>query len=204
MKTTIAHFVSVVFQPLLMPLYGTCLLVFSNPYMFPDAYENRLDIMRITLNTFFFPAIIVILLAGLRFVKGINLRNRQDRTLPYIAVMMCYIWTFYVYYKNQFNPIITYILLGSCIAIVLAFLINVLFMKVSMHTTGGGGLVAMSLILMPFYYSNPIAIFLLSILIAGAIGTARLILQAHTEREVYYGYLVGFFSFMLTANIFPL
>lgn len=170
--------------------------------MFPDPGENSRDILRIGLNTFFFPAVIVLIMAGLRFVKGVNLRDRQDRIIPYIAAMMCYIWTFYVYYQSGFNRIITFILLGSCISIVLAFLINVLLMKVSMHTTGAGGLIAMMLILIPVSHNNPLLIFLLSILIAGAIGSARLVLHAHSNREVYYGYLTGFFSFMLATNFF--
>src|SRR5207237_1213303 len=99
--------------------------------------------------------------------------------------MMCYIWAFYVYYKEGFNPLITFILLGSTISIILAFMINLVVMKVSMHTTGGGGLVAMMLILIPFSHFNPLGVFLISFLIAGAIGSARLALHAHTYREVY-------------------
>ncbi|MBC8045373.1 MAG: hypothetical protein H7Y00_01115 [Fimbriimonadaceae bacterium] len=204
MKNFFGHFISIVFQPLFLPLYGTLYIIYSNPYMFPDKFENYQNILRIALNTFFFPAVIVLLLYKLKFVKGVNLKNRQDRIIPYVAAMMCYIWTFYVYYHEQLNPTITFILLGSCISIFLAFMINTLVMKVSMHTTGGGGLVAMMLILIPFSYFNPLLIFIISILVAGAIGSARLALHAHTTREVYYGYLIGFFSFMIATNLYPL
>ena len=105
MKKLLAQIISIVFQPLFMPLYGTVYLIYSNPYLFPDKYENYQNILRIALNTFFFPAIVVILLAApaIKFVKNINLRNRQERTIPYIATMMFYIWTFYVFLQNDFN-----------------------------------------------------------------------------------------------------
>lgn len=203
-KKIFGHVISVVFQPLLLPLYGTIYLIWSNPYLFPDTYENYQNIFRIALNTFFFPALVVVLLASpaIGFVKSVNLRGRQERIIPYVAAMMFYIWTFYVYFKNDFNSLITFILLGSTISIVLAFLLNVLVMKVSMHTTGGGGLVAMMMILLPFSQNNTLFVFLIAILIAGCIGSARLALKAHTNREIYYGYLTGFFSFMIAFNLF--
>jgi membrane-associated phospholipid phosphatase len=122
--------------------------------------------------------------------------------VPYVATLALYIWAFFVFFKNDFNPIVTFIILAACISIFLAFMINILVLKVSMHTTGAGGMVAMFMLLIPYSYHNPMWVFLASIVVAGAVGSARLALNAHTTREIYYGYLNGFFSFMLAYNIF--
>jgi membrane-associated phospholipid phosphatase len=202
MKAFFGHFVSIVFQPLLMPLLGTFYIIYTNPFSYPDPYENYMLLLRVGLLTFFFPALAVGLMAALKFVSTISLRNRQERVIPYIAALAMYIWAFYVFYKEGFNSIVTFLILAACISICLAFLINILVLKVSMHTTGAGGMVAMFLLLTPFSQFNSMWPLLISIVIAGAVGSARLALDAHTPREVFYGYLTGFFSFMLAFNIF--
>lgn len=201
-KEAFAHAVSIVFQPLLMPLYGTIYLVESNPFSFPDPGQNFLLILRVALLTFFFPAVAVGLLAALKFIKTISLRDRNDRIIPYIITMGMYIWAFFVFFKEGFNATVTFLLLASTISIVLAFLINILFFKVSMHTTAMGGMIAFFMLLVPTSSFNPMWPFLIAICIAGLVGTSRLILHAHTSKEVYYGYLVGFLSFLIAANIF--
>ncbi|HET8962449.1 MAG TPA: phosphatase PAP2 family protein [Chitinophagales bacterium] len=203
-KNIYGHVISVVFQPLLLPLLGTIFIIKSNPFTFPDPYENYMLMLRVALLTFFFPALVVLLMSALKFVKGVNLRDRQDRIIPYIATLALYIWAFYVFYKEGFNGIITFMLLGSTISIVLAFLMNLLVLKISMHTTGVGGMVAFFLLLLPYTDFNSLYPFIIMILIAGLVGSARLALHAHTPREIYSGYLMGFFSFMFTNLIFGL
>jgi membrane-associated phospholipid phosphatase len=201
MKKVFGHFFSILFVPLLLPLYGTIFILYFNPFNFPDKAENTLTLMRVGILTFFLPSVTILLLVGLKFIKSLNIYDRQERAIPYIAAMFFYIWAFYVYYKENFNPQITFILLGAAISVFLDFIINLLVIKISMHTTGAGGLVAMVMLLSPFTYYNPLYIFMGVIVIAGCIGAARLALKAHSEQEVYFGYISGFFSFML-ANIF--
>jgi membrane-associated phospholipid phosphatase len=201
-KELAAHIISIVFQPLLMPLFGTVYLVYANPFTFPDEYQNFMMMLRVGLLTFFFPAVAVGLLAALKFISTISLRERQDRIIPYIITMAMYIWAFFVFFKEGFNGVVTFLLLAATISIVLAFLINILFLKVSMHTTAAGGMIAFFMLLIPYSQFNSLWPFIITILIAGAIGTSRLILKAHSTREVYYGYMTGFFSFMIAYNIF--
>lgn len=201
MKKVFGHFFSILFVPLLLPLYGTMFILYFNPFNFPDKAENTLTLMRVGILTFFLPSVTILLLVGLKFIKSLNIYDRQERAIPYIAAMFFYIWAFYVFYKENFNPQITFILLGAAISVFLDFIINLLVIKISMHTTGAGGLVAMVMLLSPFTYYNPLYIFMGVIVIAGCIGAARLALKAHSEQEVYFGYVSGFLSFMI-ANIF--
>jgi len=202
-KKIFGHFFSIVFVPLLMPLYGAVYVIFSNPYANADMGANILILLRVGLLTFVFPAITIALLVALKFVRSVSLFDRQERIIPYIAGGFFYIWAFFVFYKEGFHPHITYILLASAIALFIDFMINILAMKVSMHTTGAGGLVGCMLVLFPHAYVNALPVLLIGIVCAGCVGAARLALKAHSEREVYLGYLTGFFAFMLAANILP-
>lgn len=202
-KKIFGHLISILFVPLLMPFYGTLFVMWANPYAFSDAGVNALTLIRIAVLTFGFPAFTIFLLVALKFVKTANLYERDERIIPYITSGFFYIWATVVFFKEGFNTQITYILLGSTIALFVDFLINILVVKVSMHTTGGGGLIALVLVLFPNTMVNALPVLLGTVVIAGCIGAARLALKAHTEREVYLGYLTGFFSFMIAANIYP-
>lgn len=202
-KKIFGHFFSIVFVPLLMPLYGTLFAMWTNPYAFSDPHVNELTLIRIAVLTFGFPAFTIFLLIRLKFVNTVNVYDRQERIIPYITSGFFYIWATVVFFKEGFNTQLTYILLGSTIALFVDFLINILVIKVSMHTTGAGGLIALVLVLFPYSMVNAFPVLLGAVLIAGCVGTARLALKAHSEREVYLGYLTGFFSFMLAANIIP-
>lgn len=202
-KKIFGHFFSIVFVPLLMPLYGTLFAMWANPYAFSDPHVNELTLIRIAVLTFGFPAFTIFLLIRLKFVNTVNVYDRQERIIPYITSGFFYIWATVVFFKEGFNTQLTYILLGSTIALFVDFLINILVIKVSMHTTGAGGLIALVLVLFPYLMVNAFPVLLGAVLIAGCVGTARLALKAHSEREVYLGYLTGFFSFMLAANIIP-
>lgn len=199
-KKIFGYFFSIVFLPLFLPLYGTMFVLYSNPYLYPNAHDNNLMLLRVGINTFFIPAVAIGVMYRLKFIKGVEMYDRQDRVIPYIACGFFYIWTFYVFYREHFPPAITYVLLGSTIAVFVDFLVNVLVTKVSMHATGAGGMVATVMILLPYAFYNSLNIFLITILCAGCVGAARLALKAHTEREVYLGYLTGFFSFLLAYN----
>lgn len=202
MKQVFGHFFSILFIPLLLPLYGSFYVLRYNPFHFPDSGENAITLIRVGLLTFVFPAITILLLAALKFIKSVNIYDRQERIIPYIAAGFFYIWAFYVFYREEMNSQIQFILLGATIAIFIDFLANILLLKISMHTTGGGGLIAMVMLLTPYTEFNALPVLLIAILVAGCIGAARLALNAHTEREVFYGYLSGFFSFMVAANFY--
>ncbi|MFI5172575.1 MAG: hypothetical protein ACHQFW_09295 [Chitinophagales bacterium] len=204
MKKVFGHFFSILFIPLLLPLYGTLYVIYSDPYEFPDKAQNMLMILRVGFLTFVFPAITILLLVALKFIKSVNIYDRQERIVPYIAAGFFYIWAFFVFYKEGFYPQITYILLGSTIAVFVDFMINVLMVKVSMHATGAGGMIATILLLMPYAYYSSLGVLVATIIVAGCIGTARLALNAHSEREIYLGYLTGFFSFMVASNFFQI
>ena len=201
-KKIFGHFFSILFLPLLLPLYGTFYVIYTNPFYFPDSPSYMLTVIRIALLTFFFPAFTIGLLSALKFIKSVNMFDRQDRIIPYIAAGFFYIWAYVVFLREGFNPQITFILLGSTIAVFVDFMINILFTKVSMHATGAGGMIAVIKILLPYSYVNVLPLFLITIVCAGCVGAARLALKAHTEREVYLGYMTGFVSFMIAAIFF--
>ena len=141
--------------------------------------------------------LVVVLLKALGFVNSILLRNQKERIIPLLATMMCYWWVSHVF-KNIEAPVNMQILMrGAYWSIIVLFVCSIFF-KISMHTMAAGGMLGMLIVLTimsPVQMTIPL---FLGILIAGISGTARLLLGAHTQFEIWTGYILGILT-MLAA-----
>lgn len=152
-------------------------------------------------NTIFFPLVTLLLLWKLKFVESIFLKTKKDRIIPLIANMIYYFWVYQVFSRSLHAPLMLNVLfLGAFWGIILLFLGNIFF-KISMHTTAAGGMIGLMLVLMFAGQINFLIPFLIILLIAGMIGTARMILNSHTPFEIWMGYLAGLVA-MLAAYWF--
>lgn len=71
-----------------------------------------------------------------------------------------------------------------------------------MHMVGLGGLVAL-ITFISFYLKVNLSFYLiLVILFTGITGTARLLLKAHTQVEVYTGFVLGFAVVLSTMMLY--
>jgi membrane-associated phospholipid phosphatase len=101
------------------------------------------------------------------------------------------LWLFFNLFETSILPeIYVVFMLGATMAVILSFLINV-FSKISMHTVGMGGFVAMIMLMATHSYVSLEWVILLAIMLAGFTGTARLMLKAHEPTDVFGGYVVG-------------
>lgn len=190
----LAHLVSYVFHPVLMPTIMTLVLYrlsaasFAGvePKVFTLAY-----IIRIGVNSAMFPIISVLLLKAVGFIESIHLRTSKERIIPLIISIIFYWWTNQIFKHEAATPVIIRILLqGSYWAVLAIFLINIFF-KISMHTVAAGGVVGLMIVLMilsPISMTVPLFV---ALFFAGIVGTARMILKAHYPAEIWLGYIVG-------------
>ena len=189
-----ARFFSYVFHPLFVPLYVIAFLVFFHPSYFAGftAYEKYKVLLATALNTVFFPALAVLLMKGLGFIKSVFLRTQQDRIGPYLSSMIFYFWTAWVFFKTerQLALILPSFMTGVFLTTVVGLLSNIYF-KISMHAMGMGGMLGLFLIVM--LYNTMLMTWPLSIalLITGLVCTSRLIVSDHTTKEVYWGLFFG-------------
>lgn len=197
---------------MLVPTYALLLLMLINPYAF--GVSNLSDAKAVLLLVYVFttsaliPGIGIAVMKPLGFVKNLESPDRQERTGPYIITGVFYLWLF----KNlssggQAPPLYIVCLLGATISLFTAFFINI-FTKISAHATGMGGLVGMILLTSRVWPGMTLGIPALSgtlqvsltlalgvmVLMAGLVGSARLVLKAHVPQDLWQGYLVGFSS----------
>lgn len=209
MLRTTAQIISVIFHPLLMVTYMLVLLLVINPYQF-GVYKMTDQwklVLMVFLSTFVMPMFAVVLMRSLNMVKTMQMEDRFERIGPYILTGVFYMWMFINFKSNPLIPKpLVVVMLGSTIALFLAFFFNN-FSKISAHAAGVGGLVGMSLINTLFFNFDtftlgfgPIGLYEIStnfvlmavIVLAGIVCTARMLLGAHTEKQLYTGFAVGF------------
>ena len=182
--------ISVLFHPLLIPTLGFLLLGHSGFYfsILPWSMQRYL-LLVVFISTCVLPAIGIGILS-LR-AKADHEKRSTDRILPLLLSAVFYYLGFLMLEKMPVFPIFNLFLIAA-ILVQMALIIASLKWNISIHLAaiGGltGGFVALSLRLQ----ENPVLILSLLILLAGIIGTSRLILLKHTNGEVYSGFLIGF------------
>ena len=185
-----ARVVSLLFTPYYLPIVGLiALFTFSYLSMLPKGYQLTM-LLIVYLSTVLFPAL---LLHAYRLYTGwtpIRFGQKERRIVPYISTILCYFLCYYLMLVAHVPHIISSIVVAARAIQILCALINV-WWGVSSHTAaiGGmtGGLLAFSLI----FNFNPIWWLCLLILLAGIVGTSRMILRQHTLAQVLAGYFLG-------------
>jgi uncharacterized membrane protein YqaE (UPF0057 family) len=190
----LAHVFSFVFHPLFIPVIAAWYLAFLQPGYFTGipAHDRLLIVLRVGYNTIFFPAITVLLLKGVGFIKSILLKTQRERIIPYIATNIFYFWM-YLVFKNQpeVPPILTAFIFGIFLASSLGLIANIYF-KISMHALGVGALSGLMMIII--FSGLSYAIFLPAMVVfilAGLVCTSRMIVSNHTPFEIYSGLLIA-------------
>lgn len=193
---------SVVFQPLLIPtlVFGLILYAVPEATSIPAEFKDRIFFL-IVLSTLLIPMITII---GLRLsgtLKSLHMKEIQDRVIPFSITSVYYLLTVYfLYQKTELDPILWQTLSLITIAVI-GLTIVTFFWKMSAHMTGAGGLLAVVLILgFKFHTFQVLYPLILSILLVGAIGSARLFLGAHKPLEIYAGFFFGFLICFLGFN----
>ncbi|MBS1589940.1 MAG: hypothetical protein JST52_10040 [Bacteroidetes bacterium] len=192
-----ANVFSYVFHPVFMPVAMFVLLYYLSPASFAGHTPEKfsLDVIQFLLNTVLFPVLVVVLLKALGFIESIKLHDTRDRIIPLIGTMIFYFWMNQVV-KNLNYPLVVHVLTLGCFwGLIGVFMINIFF-KISMHTAAAGGMLGIMMVLMLISKVNMLLPFFIAVVIAGLIGTARLILSAHRPPEIWLGYIVGFLAQM--------
>lgn len=204
----IAQIISILFHPLLILSYSYILLAWSNCYLFGETsfekvFSNKVNgilFIWLLIFSFFVPLLSVIMMKALGLIKDLEMSEKTDRTGPYIIVGLLYIVIFMNFNNNSSIPAeLSLFSLGTTIALFTAFIINI-FSKISMHTVGMGGFVAMVIIILAQSQIGNEYVLALVIILAGLVGSCRLLLSAHEPVEIYGGYFIGFLSQFVAMN----
>lgn len=182
--------VSGIFNPLLLPFFGTILLFQVGLFqLYPLQY--KLFIMAIVLiNMCLLPLAGIFLLKLNGHVSDFNVSNKKERLFPYIITVVSTAAGIVLIYRYNMPWIALKLYIGSMLATIIAFVVTFKW-KISVHTMAFGCIVASSFLICLNQGKNPLPYFVILFLIAGLQASSRLFLKAHTTGQVTAGFFLG-------------
>ena len=189
--TPVARVTSLVFHPLLIPSLGFWFLFNSNFYFSILPWNvKKYMLLVVFLSTCVLPAISILILS-LNPKFDLNMEKNTDRVLSLLISSISYYLGYLLLKRLPVFPIYNILLIGA-VLVQIALLPISMKWKISMHSAAIGGLVGGILVLAFRLQENPVFLLSLLILVAGLVATSRLILEKHTQSEVYAGFFTGF------------
>ena len=196
-----AKLVSMLFNPFYLALSGLIILfLFSNLRYLPWSYQLNVLFM-VYLFTILFPTMLIRLYRRYQGWNLMELGRKERRMVPYIISILCYFTCYYVMSALRMPHFMGSILLSALMIQVLCALINV-WWKISTHSAAIGGVAGALIAFSVYFFFNPIWWLCLVILLAGVVGSARMILRQHTLSQVVSGFLLGFCSALFVVLFF--
>ncbi len=185
-------FISSVFQPLLMPIYSVALLFVYTYFKFVYAQHFVSLLTTTALFTFLIPGVIIYFFMLMGVISDLSLPKRSDRFAPYAVTMISFSFLIYYFFKLGL-PTWFLMMLGASIIVMILATIITLWWKISAHMFGISSLIGGVMAVCYFVEkSNPSYLFIILFILAGMVGTSRIILKRHTPSQVYAGFLLGF------------
>lgn len=194
----LANIVSLLFHPLLMVTYG---MILATMFTYLSVYPSMMKLMAVG-GTFFstalVPGLFLLLMIKSRLIADVELSDRKEQTVPYLIFITSILSCIFFLYKLLIPLWFLSLLVGACIALFMALFIN-LFWKISAHAIGIGGLLGGIMGISKIHLLNSYGCFIVVILVAGLLGTSRIILKRHTPMQVYVGFCLGFICTFVTS-----
>jgi membrane-associated phospholipid phosphatase len=187
-----ARVVSMVFTPFYLPILGLAAMFFLS-YLSQYLLSYKFQVLAIV---YFFTILLPTLLIHLyRHYHGwslIELGSRERRIVPYVISILSYFICVYLLEQMHTPYFMRSIVVCALIIQIVCALVNV-WWKISTHTAAIGGVAGALFIFSEVFRFNPTWWFCLVLILAGILGSSRMILRQHTLSQVVVGFLVGFF-----------
>ncbi|MFN4123136.1 MAG: hypothetical protein ACK4GL_07515 [Flavobacteriales bacterium] len=200
MSSLVAKILSVIFQPLLMPMIGT-LVIFNLSY-FEVAFLSQkaywFILSSTLLFTFLLPISMIVVFKKFGIIGNLSMDNKEERRLPVLITGVLFAMNYYILKNLPLPNIYFSFLLASLVTLLFCLMVTYKW-KISMHMAGLGGLWGALLVISFFWQINLTSLLVIFILLSGATGTARIVLNAHTPAQVYAGFFAGVLPQLLVA-----
>ena len=181
---------SMVFTPFYLPIVGLiALFIFSYMSLLPMTYKLVMLAM-VYLLTVVAPSLLIHLYRLCQGWTSHELGKKERRIVPYIISIVCYFGCFFLMEYRNTPRVISIILVAALIIQMVCAFVNI-WWKISTHTAAIGGVAGALLAYSISFSFNPIWWLCLVLILAGMVGTARMILRQHSLSQVVTGFFIG-------------
>ncbi len=194
-----ARVISAIFTPFSIPFLAFLILfLFSYLRIMPIQY--KLIVLGVVYCfTILMPTLTIFLFRKINGFSPEDLGERKRRFMPFLLTITSYVFCLVIMHRLNIPWYMTGIILAALIMMVICIVVNLKW-KLSEHMAGVGAIVGGLVSFSALFGYNPVWWLCLFILIAGVLGTARIILQHHTLGEVLVGFAVGLICSLLVLH----
>jgi len=185
-----ARVISMVFTPFYLPILGlVALFIFSYMSQMPWSYKFQLLTM-VYLLTVVLPTVLIHFYRRHHGWSLIELGQKERRAVPYVISILCYFLCIYLMEFLHIPHFMMTIVTAALFIQITCAMINV-WWKISTHTAAIGGVAGALFVFAEFFGFNPVWWLSLTFILAGVLGTSRMILRQHSLAQVIAGFLMG-------------
>ena len=194
-----ARVISMIFTPFSIPFMAFLILfVFSYLRIMPLQY--KLIVLGVVYCfTILMPTLTIFLFRKINGFTTEDLTERKRRYVPFILTITSYVFCLLMMHRLNIPWYMTGIIFASLIVTIICVIVNLKW-KLSEHMAGAGAIIGGLVAFSALFGYNPVGWLCIFILVAGVLGTARIILQHHTLGEVMGGFAVGLICTLLVLH----
>lgn len=141
-------------------------------------------------GTAIIPLLVIPILYFQGLISSFQLAKRRERPLVIGLVIILYLLSLYLVFRFRFPSIIVLFFAGIIAGLIISFITH-FFIKPSLHMSGIGAICGLIIALTLTHYLNLFVFLVIGFLVAGIIGSSRLLIKAHSQVEIYLGFFIG-------------
>lgn len=181
---------SALFRPYHMPIICfVALFLFTSLNMLPPIYK-LIILATVYIFTILLPRLCVLIYRKAGGHSRFTLRIQQYRAVPYALFILCNLLCLHIMARWNLPSYMCGIIIASLLTQTSCIAINI-WWKISIHSAGAGGLIGALAAYSELLMFNPLWWLCITIIIAGIVGTSRMLLRQHSLPQVIIGSLVG-------------
>ena len=195
----VARMVSAVFTPFSIPFLAF-LILFLFSYLSIMPIQYKLIVLGIVYCfTIMIPVLAIFIFKKINGFSAQELGERKKRYVPFFLTITSYVFCLLMMNRLNIPWYMSGIILAALIMMVIFIVVNLKW-KLSEHMAGAGAVIGGLVAFSALFGYNPVWWLCLFILVAGVLGTARIILGHHTLGEVMGGFAVGFICSLMVLH----
>ncbi len=196
MNKIVAKTISIALHPLVIPCL--MMLVLFNSGTLVSMYTINLKLrlfLIIAACTFVMPLVISLVLYWLKAISSAQMVSHRERVIPFLFSLIFYGFSVFILMGSNGLFVIRFFMMAATIALFITIMVSY-YWKISAHMVGIGGATGFIVALSVFLGADVKIFLLLAVLLSGAVGSSRLMLQEHSPLQIYSGYAVGFVAML--------
>ena len=185
--------ISVLLHPIVIPTIGILLYFLLIPHRIHKA-QQFIVLGIIFIATYLGPLLILLILKSFKAIDSFELSSIKERKIPLFLMIILFLVLGNELKKITVLKDFGILFSGASYALIVVYFLFILKLKTSLHLLSMGMILGFFLVLAILYSISLLPVIILFVLLSGILASARLVLKAHTPKEVYLGFLLGVMS----------